>query len=170
MAWDDEGWLPRNFVLRNGPTPVASILWEGLFTNCARLEVHGVAAWRAGMPDIFSSRVEVTPAGASRPVAWVTRESLALSHAATITISTGRRFLWKPPDFMASRTHLTAENGAWVLSLRNPDFFDAAFAHLEIAPDALPLVELPLLVALTGYVFVQYRSNERGTVADWAGP
>jgi hypothetical protein len=158
LVWVHPNPVTLTFELRTGSEVVATLHFAGRLRSDATGEAEG-NRWTFAWTGIVRPRVRVRLAGGQSDLVTVELPWLGWhGRPWLVRFADGRTFRWTPSGWTDLEYVLTGADGAVLLRFKRP-FFQPGWSregkierHLEIAPVARLLPELPLLVILGRYL------------------
>lgn len=158
LVWVHPNPVTLAFELRSGSDVVATLRYSGAFRSTATGEADG-NRWTFTWEGIVCPRIRVRAAGAQSDVVIVKLPWLGWQGRPwLVRFADGRTFRWAPSGWTELEYVLTGADGAVFIRFKRP-FFKPGWSrkgkeerHLEIAPIARSMPELPLLAVLGRYL------------------
>lgn len=158
LVWVHPDPVALAFELRSGSEVVATLRYSGAFRSPATGEAEG-NRWAFTWEGIIRPRIRVRVAGAQSEVVTVELPWLGWrGRPWLVRFTDGRTFRWAPSGWTDLEYVLTGADGTVFLRFKRPLFQPGwsrrgkSERHVEIAPIARSMPELPLLAVLGRYL------------------
>lgn len=159
--WTGHGLLKRSYELRAGDDVFATLRWDSAIGTRASAEAAG-AAWTFKRVGFIRTHVTVRAPGSDADLAVFHPDWLGNG---TVELALGARWKWKCSGFWRHHFGFVTVGGEPLIEYQANSFKLPPGAKLVVSPQALALVELPLLVTLGWYVTVLTLDDAGGAAA-----
>ena len=152
LSWQQPQAFKCEYELRAGDELLGSIHKTRSFGAAMEAEIGGTR-FTLEPTGFFRSRITVQEAGAAGEPAVFSRAGF-LSKG-QLTLPDGRSYGWKMTSFWGGRWAFVDDSDRPLVSFTSRNRFIRAGCDVEIAPGALALPELPMLVLLGWYLLLR---------------
>jgi hypothetical protein len=167
LEWTQPRVFDRLFELREGETPVGTLVWEGVLSRLATADTC-LGSWEIEEIGLVSRTVEVREAGLGRLVATF---SARLMGDGTLEFADGRRLRWESLNFWATDWCFIDDAGMQPVLLEEGvadagwrDMFKMQYT-VTLERSAYSAQEQVMLAALGLYLIFQRRQTAGATTA-----
>ncbi len=158
-------WLPaggRQQALRQGDRTLATLKWQGWFSQAAHGEFLPHGAWTFDRPRWFSRDIEVHSADSNRLVAVM---RFRWTGAGEIEVMSGHRYGWRPINFWQTHWVLTDSAENVVIAFENRSGFFKQQLAMICGSTALPEAERALLALMGRYALALKEADDASAAA-----
>ena len=154
LTWSRASGWKRTFTLAAGDLPAGRLEFQSAFGTLAKAETAG-GCWTFKRVGFWQQRATIRACGAETDLASFQNQTW--SGGGTLECAGGQRFR-ATTNFWQNRLQFETETGDVVVRFAYGGVFSLK-AHVEVAPDARTLHELPLLVCFGWYLAVMLHDD-----------
>lgn len=160
LSWQQPQAFKCAYELRAGDELLATLSKSGVLGMPMDAEI-GTARFTLKAEGFLRSRVTIREDGAAgEPPAFARSGFLGRGE---LTLPDGRSYRWKMTSFWGSRWAFVDGSDRPLVSFTSRNRFFRAGCDVEIAPGALAMPELPLLILLGWYLLLRIQADSAAT-------